>query len=122
LQITPAESLIMEALWKQGPLSFDEVMEAVAPGQNWSKSTVKTLANRLLHKEAIASERKDGRHTYRALVSREHYLQTESQGFLDRLFEGRLEPLISHFAQYRPLKPAELKRLKRLIEDLESGD
>ena len=89
--------------------------------QDWGKSTGKTLVNRLLHKKAIASERAGGRHAYRALVARADYVQSESQGLLDRLFEGRLEPLISHFAKYRDLTPAELKRLKRLVEDLENG-
>jgi len=121
VQITPAESQIMEALWTKGPLSFEEVMDTVAGPQDWGKSTVKTLVNRLLHKKAIASERAGGRHAYRALVARADYVQSESQGLLDRLFEGRLEPLISHFAKYRDLTPAELKRLKRLVEDLENG-
>jgi len=119
VQITPAESQIMESLWKQGPLSFDEIMEAVAAEQGWARATVKTLVNRLLHKKAIASERADGRHAYRPLIARADYVQSESQGLLDRLFEGKLEPLISHFAQYRDLKPAEVERLKRLIADLE---
>lgn len=121
MQITPAESQIMEPLWTKGPRSFDEIMEEVAGPQNWGRSTVKTLVNRLLHKKAIASERLDGRHTYRALVARADYVQSESQSLLDRLFEGRLEPLISHFAKYRDLTPAELKRLKRLVDDLENG-
>ena len=121
MQITQAESQIMEALWKHGPLSFDEVMEKVAADQGWARSTVKTLVNRLLHKKAIASSKTGGRHAYSALVSRQDYVQSESQGLLDRLFEGRLEPLITHFSEYRKLKPAELERLKRLIEDIENG-
>ena len=55
------------------------------------------------------------------LIARADYVQSESQGLLDRLFEGKLEPLISHFAQYRDLKPAELERLKSLIEDIEKN-
>lgn len=118
-QITQAESRIMDALWRQGPLSFEEVSDAVAD-QGWSRSTIKTLVNRLLHKKIIASERAKGRHAYRALVARDAWVQAESQGLLDRLFQGDLEPLISHFAQYRSLKPAELERLKRLIADIEN--
>jgi predicted transcriptional regulator len=120
VQITLAESQIMEALWRQGALSFEQVMEAVAP-QGWSKSTVKTLVNRLLHKQAIASERGGGRHAYRALLARDDYVHAESQGLLDRLFGGQLEPMISHFAHYRVFSDSELERLKRLVADSESG-
>jgi predicted transcriptional regulator len=121
MQITPAESQIMEALWRRGPLTLDDVIQEVAD-QDWGKATVKTLVNRLLHKGAIASERIDGRHQYRALVEREDYRHTESQGLLDRLFDGKLEPMIAHFARYRKLKPTELARIKALIEDIEHND
>src|SRR4051794_24202996 len=108
MQITTAESQIMDALWRRGPLTFDDLFAEVIAGQPWGKATVKTLVNRLLHKKAIKSERHSGRHQYRALVDRADYVDAESQGLLDRLFEGQLVPLISHFADYRRLKPEEL--------------
>ncbi len=121
MQITAAESQIMDVLWRRGaPMSFDDLLAEVTETQAWGRATVKTLVNRLLHKKAIASEREAGVHQYRALVERADYLQAESQSLLDRLFEGQLTPLISHFAEYRKLKPEEVKRLKRLIE--EAGD
>lgn len=121
MQITAAESQIMDALWRRGPLTFDEVLTEVTTNQSWGRATVKTLVNRLLNKKAIRSEREAGRHQYRALVERADYIDGESQGLLDRLFEGELAPLISHFAEYRKLKPDEIARLKRLIEEIE-GD
>jgi BlaI family transcriptional regulator, penicillinase repressor len=121
MQITAAESHVMDALWRRGPLTFDEVLAEVTATQPWGRATVKTLVNRLLNKKAILSERQSGRHQYRALVERADYVDVESQGLLDRLFEGELTPLISHFAEYRKLKPEEIERLKRLIEEIE-GD
>lgn len=120
MQITTAESQVMDALWRRGALTFEDLLDDVAPAQNWGRATVKTLVNRLLHKKAIASERADGKHSYRALVDRADYVQAESQSLLDRLFDGQLAPLISHFADYRNLKPEELKRLKKLIEKIEN--
>ncbi len=120
LQITAAESQIMDALWRAGgTMTFDEILDAVAEPQDWGRATVKTLVNRLLHKKAIASERGAEGHRYRALVDRADYVQAESQSLLDRLFEGQLTPLISHFAQYRKLKPEEVQRLKKLIAESE---
>lgn len=121
MQITAAESQVMDALWRRGTLTFDEVLVEVTATQSWGRATVKTLVNRLLNKKAIRSEREAGRHQYRALVERADYIDGESQGLLDRLFEGELAPLISHFAEYRKLKPEEIARLKRLIEEIE-GD
>lgn len=119
MSITAAESQVMEVLWRRGPLAADELVAEVAEPQGWGDATVKTLINRLLKKNAIRSVREGGRHRYEALIQRTDYVQTESQGLLDRLFEGRLAPLVAHFAEHRALKPDEVKRLRKLLEDLD---
>lgn len=120
MNITAAESQIMDILWRRGPLTADEIVaEASGPPQGWGEATVKTLINRLLKKKAVASDRTSGRHRYRAVTQRADYVQTESQGLLDRLFEGSLTPLVAHFAEHRKLKPDEIKRLRKLLEDLD---
>lgn len=121
-RISAAESHIMEALWRNNPLSADEIVGQVGPAQNWGEATVKTLINRLLKKKALVSERSGGRTRYRPLVSRAEYVTGESQGLLDRLFGGELAPLVAHYAKHRPLAPDEVARLKRLIEDLDDDD
>lgn len=122
MNITEAESQIMQALWRKTPLTADEIVADVRARQPWAEATVKTLINRLLKKKAIRSERVDGRHQYVALVDHANYVQDESQGLLDRLFEGQLAPLVAHFAQNRKLKPDEIARLKKLIAELDDDD
>ncbi len=121
MHITAAESQIMDALWRRGPLSADELIEEVGAREGWGGATVKTLINRLLKKKALASQRAEGRVRYAALVERADYVQSESQGLLDRLFEGSLTPLVAHFAEHRQLKPEEVKRLKKLLDALDDG-
>jgi len=121
MPITAAESKIMEALWRLGPLTADEIVAEVAPTEQWGEATVKTLINRLLKKKAVQSARADGRHRYEPLLQRADYVQAESQSLLDRLFGGQLAPLVTHFAEHRALSPEDIARLKRLIEGLEDG-
>ena len=118
MRLPAAESQIMEVLWSCSPLSAEEIVAEVSRRQPWGAATIKTLVNRLLKKKAIKSEREGGRHQYRPLIARADYVQAESQGLLDRLFEGQLAPLIAHFAEHRDLKPEEVERLKRLIAEL----
>jgi BlaI family penicillinase repressor len=120
VRISAGESQIMQALWRAGPLTPDEIVREVAAAQNWGPATVKTLIGRLLKKKAMVSEREDGRTRYRPLVSREAFIQAESQGLLDRLFDGELAPLVAHYAKHRPLSAAEVARLKALIAELEA--
>src|SRR5450432_443017 len=118
MRITAAESEIMQALWRRGSLTVDEIIAEVA-AQNWGEATVKTLINRLLNKKALRGARDGGRYSYSPLVQRADYVQAESQGLLDRLFDGKLAPLVSHFAEHRALSPDDIARLKRLIEELD---
>lgn len=118
VRITTAESQIMEALWLASPRTVDDLIADVGTAQGWGGATVKTLINRLLKKKALASERAGGRTHYRPIISRADYLTTESQGLLDRLFDGQLAPLVAHYAKHRALSPEELARLKDLIDGL----
>lgn len=120
-KISAAESQVMEAVWRAGQLTADEIVAKVGQPQGWGEATVKTLINRLLKKKALISERSEGRTRYRALVSRTDYVQGESQGLLDRLFEGQLSPLVAHYAKHKALSADDIARLKRLIEELDDG-
>ena len=121
MKISGAESRIMDALWRHGPLVVDDIIADAAPAQGWSAATVKALIGRLLKKQAIVSYRDGGRTRYKPLVARDDYLAAESQGLLDRLFGGELSPFVSHFTEHRKLGPQDLAQLKALIERLDDG-
>jgi BlaI family transcriptional regulator, penicillinase repressor len=121
IKISSAESVVMEALWRREPLAAEEITSEVAAGQGWTEATVKTLINRLFRKKAISAARDGRRYLYRPLVSRADYVETESQGLLDRLFDGRLAPLVSHFSERQRLSADDVAELKRLIAELDDG-
>jgi BlaI family transcriptional regulator, penicillinase repressor len=121
MAISEAESLVMEALWRREPLTAEEIYAEVAGAQGWAEGTLKTLLARLHKKGAVSAEKDGRRFLYRPLVARGDYLESESQGLLDRLFDGRLAPLVSHFSQRQKLTPEDLADLKRLITELENG-
>ena len=119
MQISEAESVVMEALWERHPLGADEVVAAVAAGRGWQEPTVKTLLNRLLKKGAISAEREGRRYLYSPVLRREDWVLGESAGLLDRLFEGRVAPLVAHFSEHRRLGEADIAELRRLLEEID---
>ena len=119
MKISSAESVVMEALWRRSPLAAEDVVAEVAQPQGWTEATVKTLINRLLKKKALAATRDGRRFLYRPLVARAAWVQAESQGLLNRLFDGRLAPMVSHLSQARALTPEDIAELKRLIAEIE---
>ena len=121
--ISDAESKVMEVLWQSGAaMAAEEIVAALASGSAWQEATVKSLINRLLNKGAL-SARKDGRrYLYTAVLKREHWLTSESKGMLDRLFGGRIAPLVAHFGKHRKLSKTDIAELKRLIDELGDDD
>lgn len=122
MQISEAESVVMEVLWQRSPLTSEEVVAAVAAAQQWQEATVKTLLNRLLNKGAIAAEKDGRRYLYRPRLRREDWVMDESESLLSRLFDGRVAPLVAHFSQHRKLSTEDIAELRRLVDALESED
>lgn len=117
--ISDAESRIMEALWRKSPLTAEQIIASVGPDNGWAPATVKTLITRLLKKKAIAGAREADGYFYRPLIARAVWVQSESQGLLDRLFKGEVAPLVAHFAENRRLTAKDVKQLKALIAKIE---
>lgn len=93
IAVTEAESAILAALWRYGPLSFASLIEAVKADNAWGDATIKTLLGRLMKKGAVRSERDDGRQRYHAVLDRRDYLAGEVDALVARLFDGRREIL-----------------------------
>jgi BlaI family transcriptional regulator, penicillinase repressor len=119
--ISAAESVIMEALWKQSPLTAEDIAARVAREQKWTEATVRTLINRLLTKKAIAAKKDGRKYLYRPVMKRADWVEQESEGLLERLFDGRLAPLVTHFSQKNKLSAEDIAELKRLVAELDDG-
>lgn len=119
MQITQAESIVMQELWRTGEASAESLIEAVGPSQNWHESTIKTLLSRLVKKGAIAAERDGKRFVYRPVLKQDAWRIEESRGLLDRLFGGKLAPLVAHFGEQGQLSDDDIAALKKVIEEID---
>ena len=119
MQISEAESMVMEVLWQRSPRTADEVVAALGKSQEWQEATIKTLLNRLLTKQAIHAEKDGRRYLYSPLLARADWVQNQSEGLLDRLFGGRVAPLVAHFSEQRKLSKKDIAELKKLLQELD---
>jgi predicted transcriptional regulator len=119
IAISEAESVVMEVLWGKHPLSADDIGNALAQQHDWQIATIKTLINRLLKKGAISAVAEGRRYLYTPELLREDWLHRQSTSLLDRLFDGRVAPLVAHFGQHRKLSKKDIAELKQLIADME---
>lgn len=119
MQVSDAESVVMEVLWSRSPLGSDEVVAALSARSDWAEPTIKTLLNRLLKKGAIRAEREGRRYLYSPVLTREAWVASQSEGVLDRLFGGRVAPLVAHFSERGKLTRDDIDELKRLIGEID---
>jgi len=107
----------MEALWKRSPQTASEVAKAVRRSTGWALNTVRTLLSRLVEKGALqASDNASGVREFTPGVAREACVRTESESFLQRVFQGAAKPLLIHFAANSKLTPEEVRELKRIFD------
>lgn len=121
IRISEAESRVMQVLWDQAPLSADDIVETLSPHVDWHEKTVKTLLNRLLRKGAISATRDGRRYLYSPLLEREDWQAQESRSLLDRAFDGRLAPMLSHFSRHEKLSDKDIRELRKLVDAIEQS-
>lgn len=117
--ISEAESVVMQVIWDRDSIPTEDVIAALEKHGKWQESTVKTLLNRLLKKGALKARKDNRRYLYSPVLTREEWLATESHGFLDRMFGGRVAPLVSYFSEQKKLGKKDIEDLKRLIKELD---
>jgi predicted transcriptional regulator len=117
-RISEAETAVMDVLWRDSPLTAQEIIERVPVEKGWSANTVKTLLARLVAKQVVDHVADGRRYLYRPLIARDDYLAGESRQFIDRLFGGRLTPLVAHLAERDAISAEEVAEIQALLKAL----
>lgn len=137
-EISNAEFEVLEALWQNYPASANDIIaklnESASTHVNtnstvdknqeklWHDKTVKTLLNRLVKKQAISFEKQQRHYLYSPLLEREAYTLKESTSLIERMFSGKLAPMVAGFAKKNDLNKDDINALKSLISDWEKNN
>jgi BlaI family transcriptional regulator, penicillinase repressor len=121
MQITDAESLVMEVLWHDGASTSDHIIALLADRHGWHESTIKTLLSRLTKKGAVRADSEGRRFRYVPLLTQREWVMQQSEGLLDRLFGGRIAPLVAQFSASGKLDETDLAELRKLIDGIDHG-
>ena len=121
-RISDSELAIMEALWDAAPLTAAQVSDRVSGVRDWSIQTVKTLLSRLVTKGAVAAEEDGRRYLYSPLVARDEHSLRESQRLVDRLFGGRVSPLVAQLAERETLSDGTVRWVEPRAADQERAE
>lgn len=116
--LTEVELELMDVLWEKGAATVSEIVEAL-PGTRLAYSSVLTMM-RILEQKGYVSHEKEGRaFIYRPVVDRRQAQKSVLGYLLKRFFNNSPEMLVVNLLEHEDVTPAEVKRLKRMIEEAE---
>jgi predicted transcriptional regulator len=114
--LTEVELELMDVLWEKGQATVSEIVDAL-PEERLAYSSVLTMM-RILEQKGYVTHEKEGRaFVYRALVDRQQAQKTVIGYLLKRFFNNSPELLVVNLLEHEEVGPAEVKRLKKMIED-----
>jgi BlaI family penicillinase repressor len=115
-QISDAEWVVMKPIWEQGPLTTNQVVQALGTTTHWKPKTIHTLLSRLAQKKALAVEKKGREYLFRPLFTADECEHAVSRSFLSRFFGGELAPFLARFVEKEKLSSQEIQELKRILD------
>ena len=110
----------MGVLWEQGRASVSEVVEALSHGDDDRPPAYNSVLTRLriLEQKGYAGHEKTGRaFTYYPLIDRRQARVHAVSRLVSQLFDGSPSQLVLNLLEQSQVDPAEIRRLKRLLED-----
>jgi predicted transcriptional regulator len=96
-QASDYELELMKIIWSNGgtALYAEIVIGLEAKGNSWTKNTIITLLSRLIDKGMLTTSKTGRRNIYRAVVAEGEYQADQTMRFLDKVFEGDINGLVS---------------------------
>ncbi len=116
--LTDADSIIMEILWRDGTTTSSAIRKEVKNVLNWSRQTVNTYLNRLMEKGLVGIEEVNKRvYKYYPIISREEYAADKAKGIINKYY-GNLSHMVAGFVKNEKITDTDLEELEKLIQDL----
>jgi BlaI family transcriptional regulator, penicillinase repressor len=115
--LTDAEARVMAVLWQLETATVGDVVAALAPERTVSYSTVQTILRILEDKGYVAHDKVARAFIYRPVVDERQARRRALRHLATRLFNGSPSLLVMNVLHDEEMDPAELQRLKKLIEE-----
>lgn len=118
----PLEAAVMEEIWQASAVDVRQVTDAlVRSGTDVAYSTIKTVMERLAVKGELTRARHGRQYVYTPTRTRAEAESAAAQGLVNDLFSNHGDLAVSHFVAGAERDPAQLDRLRQLLDAIEPG-
>ena len=115
--ITEAERLIMEILWRDGECGSHMVTKEMKKQLGWTRQTVRTYLIRLKDKGLVDTRKINERVLhYFPVVSKKDYAAGKATGVLRKYYTG-ISGMVAGIMTTEKIDDSELRKLEELIEN-----
>lgn len=114
-KISDSEWEVMKVIWSKNEVTSNEIIEELKEKKIWKNTTIKSLINRLLKKEAIGFKKDGKEYIYYPLVSEKECIREESKSFLQKVFNGSINEMMLNLVNNKELSESEIKKLKEIL-------
>ncbi len=118
-KLSDAEYEIMKIIWENQEQTtlFSYIMDEMErQGKSCPKNTLIVLLSRLVGKRYLSATKIGRRNEYKALISEAEYQMTQTQNFIDKVYEGSVKGLVTNLIAGDLLSDEEYEELKKLLE------
>lgn len=117
---TDGELEILDVLWRDGPVTLGDICAALREKRDVATTTVATML-RVMHEKRLVRRKKGKRgYEWSAAVTPQDAARGIIGKLVDRVFEGSALRLAAHLVEAGELSDADLKNLRRLIDQQRS--
>ncbi|MCW5979444.1 MAG: BlaI/MecI/CopY family transcriptional regulator [Bryobacteraceae bacterium] len=116
------EHLVMDVVWRRGPVTADAVREALSATHPMKESTARTVLKRLEDKGYLARRLQGRTNAYLAREAPERVAAGAVRQLVDKLCGGSVERLLVSLVDDEVIDAAELRRLARKIAARETKE
>lgn len=121
MRLSDTEWKLMNRLWEQ-EATIMELTKELGEEQDWTKSTIITMLNRLEKKGAVAYREEGRAKRYYPVIDRDLAAVHETEGFLDKVYQGSVAMMLNAMAGNRKLKEKDIRQLRAMLEQWEQED
>src|SRR5262249_60750685 len=115
--LTDAEARVMSVLWQRYTATVGDVVDALSKTRPATYSTVQTMLRILETKGYVEHDKVARAFVYRPVIDEQQARRRALRHLVGRLFNGSPSLLVLNVLEDEQIDPAELKKLKKLIED-----
>ena len=119
LQFGRVQMRIMQVLWKKKRATAREISEALNEFEPIAHSTVQTLLRTLEDKGAIDHDIDYRTFIFYPLVKNENVIKHATHDFIDRIFAGSVDSMVSYLVKNQYISTEELEKISKLFDEEE---